>query len=460
MIDELKFPTRDSRAVQVVTALNDRNRDLCPSDRLDKYEKMAGSPFVFLRGSNHLFWFDMVKDERLQRFGDETTRTWLQGDLHSDNFGAFGNDEGQVVYNINDFDESVIADYQYDLWRMAVSIVLVARENDDLSADEQATVIDAFARSYLDTLRGFVGNDDERDLIFDQKHTRGRLRKFLEKQEKNCTRAAMLKQWTRTHKKGRRFDLARNRHRLAAVTEMERAAITHALQVYEANLARKPKAYDATYFKVKDVARRISAGTGSLGTPRYYVLIEGASDDWDDDRILDVKRQSKPTAYFFLSKAERVEYRLLIEHKEGQDAGWHEAGYRALARHTDDHLGWLALAGGFYSVRERSFFKQGFPTQKLDSKKRFKTMAEQWGRILATDHARSQPSYDEAYFTGHGEQPRHYRLKERVTELTDGRQDGFSGLVQDVAFAYADQVQTDWQCFTKALEHTLGNGLA
>ncbi len=119
-----------------MAAIKAQNDALPPTDRQAKYAKMAASPFVFFRGTNHVFCADFAGDPRLSQFGGSRMRTWLQGDLHVENFGAFSNDEGDVVYDSNDFDEAVIADYQYDLWRMAVSIVLVAREQGDLSRKE------------------------------------------------------------------------------------------------------------------------------------------------------------------------------------------------------------------------------------------------------------------------------------------------------------------------------------
>lgn len=59
--------------------------------------------------------------------------------------------------------------------------------------------------------------------------------------------------------------------------------------------------WDTDYFRVKSVARRLAAGTGSLGTPRFYLLIEGPSADQDDDVILDVKRQGTPTAHAYIT---------------------------------------------------------------------------------------------------------------------------------------------------------------
>ena len=226
-----------------------------------------------------MFWEDFAADTRLGQFGNEFTRTWLQGDLHVENFGAFGNDEGEVVYDINDYDEAVIADYQYDLWRMAVSIVLVARQDDNtkLSDKDQAEVIDAFASSYLDQLRSYVKKDGSEDtMVFDASNTDGPLAAFLKDPKKKRSRVKMLDDWTELAGGGRRFDLAGSKGKLVDVSDSRRSEILQGIGEYEATLVKRPKNHRSGYFEVKDVARRLLAGTGSLGVQRFYVLIAGA----------------------------------------------------------------------------------------------------------------------------------------------------------------------------------------
>jgi uncharacterized protein (DUF2252 family) len=337
----------------VLRAIRQWNAPLADCDREEKYAKMAESDFGFYRGTNHLFWADFAGDGRIHRFGGVGTRTWLQGDLHTDNFGAFGNDEGEVVYDLNDFDESVIADYQYDLWRMAVSIVLVARRHDDLSSKQQEDVVDRFTESYLDQLASYADDEEDREyrVVFDRDHTYGRLDNFLEEVEEESSRRKMLEAWTRVDGGVRVFDSCRS----------------------EGKLGRMP--------------------------PALY------------GEIL--------------------------------------AGYRALAKHTDDHLRWMRLSDGFYSVRERSLFKETFPTEILDNETRFGKLAEQGGIILATDHARALSAFDSEYPLGFR---RNRRFKEEVSRQTDGLHDEFRALVREIAFGYADQVHDDWHAFIDALE--------
>ncbi|MDY6815438.1 MAG: DUF2252 family protein [Pseudomonadota bacterium] len=70
----------------------------------------------------------------------------------------------------------------------------------------------------------------------------------------------------------------------------------------------------------------------------------------------------------------------------------HEAAFKALAEPPDRYLGWLEFDGVVFSVRERSPFKDDFPTDKLEKKKHLRKMAAIWGEVLATEHKRASRS--------------------------------------------------------------------
>ena len=427
----LTTPTGDTRTDEVLTALRTWNKDIPDTDRQTKYCKMASAPLVFYRGTNHLFWADFAGDQRLTRFGDAQTRTWLQGDLHVYNYGSYDNDKDEVVYDLNDFDEAIIADYQYDLWRMAVSIVLVARQNGDLSMGQLEKAIDTFSQSYLDTLNDYRKKKKKkvRTLYFTKDNTYGKLGRFLKSVERAYSREGMLNRWTVMIDGERRFDLTRSKLEGAHVDE--RTMIHAAMTPYRKTLTDDP-AKKKAYFNVKDVARRLKAGIGSLGTRRFYVLIEGGKrGDPDDDRILDVKRQTRPTAYKYLGKKAQREY----DERYENDAQRHAKAYRMLTRHTDNHLGWMHLDDGYYSVRERSAFKEAFPGEALDTRTLSSELAEQWAEILATDHTRANED-----------------LPKRLRDLTKDQEQAFLDLVREVTFSYADIVEADWNHFRAALD--------
>ena len=145
------------------------NAQFAPQSRRVKYKKMIASPFAFFRGTNHLFWNDFANDIRLTQFGNAQTRIWIQGDLHAENFGTYDTAQGTIVYDLNDFDEAVIADYQYDLWRMAVSIVLIARQQ-RIDVSSQKNILDAFAQSYLKALERVIDDNEETHTVLTKKN--------------------------------------------------------------------------------------------------------------------------------------------------------------------------------------------------------------------------------------------------------------------------------------------------
>ncbi|NEQ49442.1 MAG: DUF2252 domain-containing protein [Leptolyngbya sp. SIO3F4] len=430
------------RTTQVINTLEQHNQNLSSEDRQTKYCKMASSPFLFYRGSNHLFWEDFATDSRLSQFGNNKTKIWIQGDLHTDNYGSFDNDEGEIVYTLNDFDESVVADYQFDVWRMAISLVLVANQNNQLAqetvltSDDIDIALKAFTKNHLDTAASYRGNDRELDIEFTKNNTYGRLDDFLEDIESEESHKELLDKWT-VEAGERQFDLSNPK--LESVSANIREAILKEMVNYGQTLTGA-RSYGPDHFRIKDIAHRVNAGTGSLGTPRYYVLIEAGNDsDQDDDHILDVKLQGLPTPYVYGSNRDRNSYeqQFLDNH-----ALRHAIAYRALTKNTDDYLGWMQFdipnyAGGYYSVRALSPYKEALDTTKLYTPTRLTKLAEQWGSILATAHARADKDFDDTYVP--------YSFDKQLDEATDGAKSEFHQLVQTIAHSYAEQVNADWQ---------------
>lgn len=428
-------PISYGRAGEVLKQIDRWNHTISIKNRQSKYKKMAASAFVFYRGTAHLFWADFSSTWRLEKFGNAKTRTWIQGDNHIENFGAFHNTKHEIIYGLNDFDEAVVADYQYDLWRMAISIVLVMNQNKQLSLLAKQRVINAFSSSYLNSLYEYrdISNSSIGKMYFTESNTTGLLKAFLQKTKQSNSYDKMLKKWLRADKKKNRFNLALSK--LAYVSDYEKKNIKAGLVHYDQTLSGNI-AYDRQFFHVKDVVRRLSAGTGSLGTSRYYVLVEAATKASIDDRILDIKLQNKPTAYQYFSKTEQIDYDI---HSEN-DAQRHAVAYTALVYEADDFLGWLELPDGHYSVRERSPFKETFPSKALSSEAKLIDMVQQWAKILATSHEQASRHL-------------HQSLAKQVykkTNTSEQRQE-FSKMVASLAFDYADQVEQDWQYFTKAL---------
>src|SRR6476661_924211 len=112
-----------------------------------KFRKMAATPFAFYRGSAGLFYADVAGED--DPFANEQTgRVWIQGDLHAENFGTYMNNQGVLVFDVNDFDEAYIGHFTWDLKRLAASLALLGYQK-ALSDDEITKMIDTVVRSYM-----------------------------------------------------------------------------------------------------------------------------------------------------------------------------------------------------------------------------------------------------------------------------------------------------------------------
>ena len=357
--------------------LNGRIRD-------EKYKKMAQTPYYFYRGTNFLFWNYFSNDERLKKYGNDKTKTWIQADLHAYNFGIYDNEDGELVYGLNDFDEACVADYQFDIWRMAASMLLIAAENGFDDEDKRFKFIESFTNGYLSVIENYRLNGSDVLFQVNKKNAFGKLDEVLERTEKKEGREEMLRKWTKKENGKILFDTSY--HKLADISEIKKNEVIAAVEKYLQTLTHK--IFPENYFKVIDVAQRISSGTGSYGTPRYYILINGSGKE-NEQHILDAKFQYKPCAYSFLDdKFRKIHDSMFIN--EGQR---HKEAYLALSAKVDPHLGWLELSEGIFSVRERSPFKSYFPTEILTTETRFKKLAMQWGSVLATAHIKGNKQF-------------------------------------------------------------------
>ena len=229
-------PAASSRTSVVQAALTADNADLSAAARDEKYDAMAESAFAFYRGSNALFWMDLGDGAWLDAYGgDSLTRTWLCGDGHVGNIGGFQDDQGDIVFALNDFDEAVIADYQLDVLRLATSLVLVARENGGFSAGDEEDAVDAFTEAYLDAMADYATNNDEEDRTFRASNTSGPLDDFLSDVESTHSRSELLDTWTVKVSSKRVLDTSGNPD-LAAVSSSVKSDLTAAISAYRATL--------------------------------------------------------------------------------------------------------------------------------------------------------------------------------------------------------------------------------
>ena len=115
---------------------------------------MAADPFAFYRGSAPLFYADVSGLD--DPFVDErTSRVWIQGDLHPENYGTYMSADGLLVFDVNDFDEAYLGHYTWDLLRMAAGVSLLGFTM-ALSDDTVRQVNRAYATAYAEQVRAFA----------------------------------------------------------------------------------------------------------------------------------------------------------------------------------------------------------------------------------------------------------------------------------------------------------------
>jgi len=251
----------------VIHAIQTFNAGRDPERLALKYANMRASPFVFLRGTCHLFYRRLPDVPVLA----EAPAVWCCGDLHLQNFGSYMGDNRLAYFDINDFDESALAPASWDLVRFLAS-VLVGAGSMDVKKKEAGELCEAFLDGYCLTLvsgkAGWVERESAHGLIGDLLGSlKGRLRPaFLD---------------SRTTLKGKRRRLRVDNGKALPASDAARAKVTQLIGELAASRD------DPRFYEVLDVARRI-AGTGSLGVDRYVILVRGKGLP-DGNYLLDLK---------------------------------------------------------------------------------------------------------------------------------------------------------------------------
>jgi len=262
-------------ARNIVAQIQQFNQDRDPNLLKLKYQAMASSAFGFLRGTCHLFYQDIPAEAAI----DKMPPVWVCGDLHLQNFGSYKGDDRLVYFDINDFDESVLAPCSWDTARFLTSVLVAAHTLKISDEDAQG-----LCRCFLDSYTAALQMGKARD-IHPQTAT-GLVKELLESLAKR-DRKVFLTERTDLKDKQRRLKIIPGK--TFAVTPGERETITTLINQW-ATSQSNPR-----FFKVLDVAHRI-AGTGSLGLDRYILLVEG---DGSPQRnyLLDLKAARSSSLY-------------------------------------------------------------------------------------------------------------------------------------------------------------------
>jgi uncharacterized protein (DUF2252 family) len=421
----------EARAAQIVDVLLTEFGDLMvldPAAFRRKFRKMAASPFAFYRGGACVFYADLVGDFADGAFLDAgTSRVWIHGDLHAENFGTYMNGSGQLVFNVNDFDEAYVGPFTWDLKRFSASVALIGYAK-ALSDEVISDLVGRFARAYLTELRAIAAGGDDAIGSITLSNSDGVLRNVLQQARLN-TRVGLLREQTTIDNYERRFSLGEG------VYEVDNPTRTDVVGAFERYLETLPVATARARpvaTQIKDVVLRKGVGIGSAGLPSYNLLLEGHTQALENDVIIYMKQAQSPAVARHITD-ERV--RGYFHHQGHRTA----ESQRALQAHADPWLGFTELYAVGQLVAEVSPYAADLNWADVNEPEELAGVVTDLGRAVARMHsvADDESSHDLVDFS----------TEEAIVAAVDKDEPGFVGHLVEFAHEYGARARADHQIF-------------
>jgi uncharacterized protein (DUF2252 family) len=402
-----------------------------------RYGRMLDSPFAFFRGAALIMAADLAPTPR------SGVNVQLCGDAHLSNFGVFGSPERQLMFDINDFDETLPGPWEWDVKRLAASVEVLGRDLAFSRADRHE-IIEAGVREYRITMRRAAGMrtlaawydhlDTEQILgwVRDEVREKRLAKEELKRAEKHVAKAR-TRDSTRVFAK--RADEIDGELRIVADpplivpiddllppgTDRDEAEewVRSLVTAYRGSLADHHHPIEE--FEYLHTARKV-VGVGSVGTRAWIHLFVGRDDQ--DPLFLQSKEADASVLERFIGKSEHPHHgrRVVV-------------GQRLMQAASDIFLGWLRVEGidGLtrdYYIRQLHDWKGGAEVESL-----LVPGATLYTRLCAATLARA-----------------HARWGDRIAIASYlGKGDGFDRAIADFATAYADQNERDYEAFTEAV---------
>ena len=392
-----------------------------------RHERMSEDAFAFYRAGAKLMASDLA--------GTATTNLMVQasGDAHLSNFGWYGSPERELVFDTNDFDETLPASFEWDLKRLATSFAIAAADNGFDERDREECTLDC-VRAYRDAMAQFAAQG-----LLDVWYAQISADRLLER----LGEAGMKKRAKEASKKADKAKRKDSRHVLSKLAEKvdgryriiddspwvvplrsmadvydpsrAKALIDDHFQQYISTLPDNI-AVIARRFTPIDMALKV-VGVGSVGTRCFIILLEGR--DEEDPLFLQVKEAgaSALEGHFPASAYDHPGRRVV----EGQ---------RLMQTNSDIFLGWLTSErGNHFYIRQLKDMKASVEVADLDPDE-LRAYARGCAWTLAQSHARSGDAVMLSGYMGSG--------------------DVFAEAVTEFAHAYADQNDADYAAFVAA----------
>lgn len=427
---ETKRTLRKNTISTILARFDGELMRLSDKQRKNKYQKMKEDPYSFFRGSAYLFYHDTT-ELPFSFHTSEDRPTWIMGDLHFNNFSVFQNENKDIVFDVDDFDEGYLGSYLYDVLRMIVSIRLMMRSL-DYDKETQDKMVDKYLKFYLQQMTTFKNRKaDPQTMHFTNEETKGPVKKAIEKTEKRKQSHELEKQTVLSHDSLRFFDLGKDK--LTSVPKQELEQIKKAWDQYFHSLDETKK-QPRPFYNIKDIVMKTGAGIGSTGLKRYYILIEGHCDEnHEDDIILEAKEARTPIpAYFF-----PYDETFWNDHQQQGRRVMHTQ--QAMHHLSDPFLGYFTMGKRDFYVRERSAFSKDLKEKHLLKEKGLKQTIKTMAKISAKIHARADTDIDEGILPYHSE--------DAIMEAVGTDEKGFRYQLNIWSEHYERTVQDDYELF-------------
>jgi uncharacterized protein (DUF2252 family) len=428
---QIDFPTHRDPIELLEEQAETRVPELVPI----RYGRMLVSPFAFYRGAA------LIMASDLSRTPSSGLRVQLCGDAHLSNFGVFGSPERNLIFDMNDFDETAPGPWEWDVKRLAASFAVAGREN-GFSEKERRTVALDTVRAYREAMASFALMRNLEvwyaHLSVEQamaEFSAGVDPKRLKKAETNIAKSRTKDSMHAFEKLTHLVDgepriisepplivpidelLPAEREREATMDELR-----DLIRFYRRTL-ETDRRHLLEQFRFVDMARKV-VGVGSVGTRAWIALMLGADDQ--DPLFLQVKEAQPSVLERFTGKS-----------KYGNCGQRVVAGQRLMQATSDIFLGWQHIASGL-DGRERDFYIR----QLKDWKGSFAIEgavpagAAAYGRACGWTLARA-----------------HARSGDRVAIAAYlGKSSVFDNAIADFAEAYADQNERDYEALQAAVK--------
>jgi len=399
-----------------------------------RYGRMLVSPFTFYRGAALIMASDLAATPR------SGLTVQCCGDAHLSNFGVFASPERQLVFDVNDFDETLPGPWEWDVKRLAVSMMIAARNNEYSVKDQDHVVLDTVA-AYRTAMADFAAMKNL-DVWYAHLDIEAALQEFGSQ-----FKAKAVKQTEKQLAKARTKDSMAAFSKLTAIVDgqariisepplivpiedlaegMERdemfEALHELLRSYR-NTLQHDRRVLLEQFELTDFARKV-VGVGSVGTRAWIALLLGR--DGEDPLFLQLKEAEASVLEDFVAPSEFENHGERVV-----------TGQRLMQASSDIFLGWLHVESGL-DGQERDFYGRQLKDWKGSAEieqmvpKGMATYGRLCGWTLARAHARSGDRIAIASYLG----------KSAV----------FDHAIVEFSHAYAEQNERDYKALAKAVE--------